>query len=81
MVLRNCDSYATGGRMPQLLRNGCSVGLEFPTMGGESPQKIWVVGCEASIFFTLTMNPVDEYWDERETGSDMPHTWMENWSS
>jgi hypothetical protein len=22
--------------------------LGFPTMGGESPQKIWVVGCEAS---------------------------------
>jgi hypothetical protein len=24
------------------------VGLGFPTKGGESPQKIWVVGCEAS---------------------------------
>jgi hypothetical protein len=33
------------------------------------------------IFFTLTMNPVDEYWDDREAGSDMPRTWMENRSS
>ena len=40
-------SRATGGRTPRLSRNERSVGLGFPT-GGESPQKIWVVGCEAS---------------------------------
>jgi len=41
-------SHATGGRTPRLPRNERSVGLGFPTIGGESPQKIWVVGCEAS---------------------------------
>jgi hypothetical protein len=41
-------SRATGGRTPRFSRNERSVGLGFPTMGGESPQKIWVVGCEAS---------------------------------
>lgn len=41
-------SRATGGRTPRSSRNERSVGLGFPTMGGESPQKIWVVGCEAS---------------------------------
>ena len=40
-------SSATGGRTPRSSRNERSVGLGFPTMGGESPQKIWVVGCEA----------------------------------
>jgi len=41
-------SRATGGRTPRLSRNERSVGLGFSTMGGESPQKIWMVGCEAS---------------------------------
>jgi hypothetical protein len=41
-------SRATGGRTPRVSRNERSVGLGFPTNGGESPQKIWVVGCEAS---------------------------------
>ena len=41
-------SRATGGRTPRLSRNERSVGLGFSTIGGESPQKIWVVGCEAS---------------------------------
>jgi len=41
-------SSATVGRTPRSSRNERSVGLGFPTMGGKSPQKIWVVGCEAS---------------------------------
>ena len=41
-------SRATDGRTPRLSRNERNVGLGFSTIGGESPQKIWVVGCEAS---------------------------------
>jgi hypothetical protein len=41
-------SRATGGRTPRSSRSERSVGLGFPTKDGESPQKIWMVGCEAS---------------------------------